>query len=262
MLFRSQSDAPWPGPHHLLWSGSGAPPLRPGEWQWLPRWNRELERYVPLWQACDGLWLLRPLHWGLPRRWRFHAEARQRRRGGGWLPAADLERLVRASLCSLPPALYQDPLSDALVAGTETLGWLRADADIEGAGRQAPFTLAGPRDLVSLDQSCATSTERPRAHAPIPGFGSGADPAMEGTREDLVMGMDAHRARNRGAGLAESSPIPQGQRTQIQGLELERSRLRYQDDPPIQGVAWLDGQRRCRSVWLQASLSPSSSATG
>ena len=87
-----QSDAPWPGPHHLLWSGSGAPPLRPGEWQWLPRWNRELERYVPLWQACDGLWLLRPLHWGLPRRWRFHAEARQRRRGGGWLPAAEIGR--------------------------------------------------------------------------------------------------------------------------------------------------------------------------
>ncbi|MFM7311769.1 MAG: hypothetical protein ACKO0M_01155, partial [Cyanobium sp.] len=94
--------------------GPDAPPLQPEEWRWLPRWNRELAAYLPLWEAFDALWLLRPLHWGLPRRWRFQAEARQRRSGGGWLSAADLDRLVRASLCSLPPALYQDPLAAGL----------------------------------------------------------------------------------------------------------------------------------------------------
>lgn len=88
----------------------GAPVLHPAERDWLPRWNRELAAYQPLWEACDGLWVLRPQHWGLPRRWRLQAEARQRRAGGGWLPAAALEGLVRSSLCSLPPALYQDPL--------------------------------------------------------------------------------------------------------------------------------------------------------
>ncbi|MFM7086287.1 MAG: hypothetical protein ACKOXO_04755 [Cyanobium sp.] len=88
----------------------GAPELHPAEWDWLPRWNRELAAYQQLWDACDGLWVLRPQHWGRPRRWRLQAEARQRRAGGGWLPAAALESLVRSSLCSLPPALYQDPL--------------------------------------------------------------------------------------------------------------------------------------------------------
>lgn len=80
------------------------------EQSWLPRWDQALEAYQPLWEQCSQLWLLRPQSWKLPRRWRFHAEARQRRHGGAWLPAEDLERLVRSSLCSLPPALYQDPL--------------------------------------------------------------------------------------------------------------------------------------------------------
>ncbi len=88
----------------------GAPALTPSERAWLPRWDRELEAYTPLWQACDGLWVLRPARWDLPLRWRLQAEARQRRDGGGWLPAQEVERLVRASLCSLPPLLYQDPL--------------------------------------------------------------------------------------------------------------------------------------------------------
>jgi len=91
-------------------AAGGAPCLTPEEMNWLPRWDRELEAYTPLWQACDGLWVLRPERWQLPRRWRLQAEAHQRRAGGGWLPAGAVERLVRASLCSLPPALYQDPL--------------------------------------------------------------------------------------------------------------------------------------------------------
>ena len=90
---------------------AGAPALTPEELNWLPRWDWELAAYAPLWQACDGLWVLQPECWDLPRRWRLQAEARQRRGGGGWLPAPEVNRLVRASLCSLPPALYQDPLS-------------------------------------------------------------------------------------------------------------------------------------------------------
>ncbi|MBD2422977.1 hypothetical protein [Cyanobium sp. FACHB-13342] len=84
--------------------------LLPEERDWLPHWDRALETYQPLWQACAQLWLLRPRTWDLPRRWRFQAEARQRRRGGAWLHPQQLDRLVRSSLCSLPPTLYQDPL--------------------------------------------------------------------------------------------------------------------------------------------------------
>jgi D-glycerate 3-kinase len=80
------------------------------EWAWLPRWDRELAAYEELWHACDGLWVLRPQRWSLPRRWRFQAEARQRRSGRGSLEPGALDQLVRASLHSLPPPLYQDPL--------------------------------------------------------------------------------------------------------------------------------------------------------
>lgn len=94
-------------------AGSGASlalPLTAAELAWLPHWDRQLATYQPLWQACDGLWLLRPSRWTLPLRWRLQAEALQRRRGGGWLAAAELVAMVRASLCSLPPELYQVPL--------------------------------------------------------------------------------------------------------------------------------------------------------
>lgn len=84
--------------------------LNPQEWEWLPRWDRALEAYQPLWQQWDQLWLLRPQSWAWPRRWRFQAEAQQRRRGGAWLAPSALDGLVRASLHSLPPPLYQDPL--------------------------------------------------------------------------------------------------------------------------------------------------------
>ncbi len=149
--------------------------LTPEEQAWLPHWDTALLPYAPVWEQLDGLWLLRPLDWSWPHRWRFQAEARQRRLGGsikgsavngreaerrsveggavegGYtksapvehnpgvsaaaggghagisasafsdssegarpegtaLRGADLERIVRASLCSLPPALYQDPL--------------------------------------------------------------------------------------------------------------------------------------------------------
>lgn len=118
----------------------GAPRLSPREWSWLPHWNRELEAYLPLWRWVDGLWLLRPVHWGLPRRWRFQAEARQRRNGGGWLRGADLEALVRSSLCSLPPELYQLPLAAeaealALLDGRRRCGdvWLQPSPSLSSS---------------------------------------------------------------------------------------------------------------------------------
>jgi D-glycerate 3-kinase len=88
---------------------AGLAPLRAEEAAWLPHWDRQLEAYGPLFDLCDGLWVLRPVDWGLPRRWRFQAEARQRRlqrqqhKADGWLMPAELDRLVRSSLASLPP---------------------------------------------------------------------------------------------------------------------------------------------------------------
>jgi D-glycerate 3-kinase len=96
-------------------SSGGAPTLSPAEAAWIPHWDDALKGYEPAWQRCNELWLLRPQTWNLPCRWRFQAEARQRREGGrreggGSLDANALEKLVRSSLCSLPPALYQEPL--------------------------------------------------------------------------------------------------------------------------------------------------------
>jgi D-glycerate 3-kinase len=93
-----------------LQSGAGLEELTTEERQWLSTWDHHLAAYGALWDACDGLWLLHPQRWSLPRRWRFQAEARQRRAGGGWLTADKLNGLVRATVRSLPPALYQDPL--------------------------------------------------------------------------------------------------------------------------------------------------------
>lgn len=93
-----------------LEGGGGLEELTDEEKTWLPTWDHHLAAYGNLWDACDGLWLLRPQRWELPRRWRFQAEARQRRSGGGWLRAEQVDGLVRATLHSLPPALYQDPL--------------------------------------------------------------------------------------------------------------------------------------------------------
>ncbi len=101
------------GPQALgerLGRGAGLEALNASERRWLPRWDEHLAAYEELWEACDGLWLLRPERWSLPRRWRFQAEARQRRAGGGWLIGRQLDAMVRATLHSLPPALYQDPL--------------------------------------------------------------------------------------------------------------------------------------------------------
>lgn len=90
----------------LLMAGAGPRSLTAAERAWLPRWDRELQAYGPAWEQLDELWVLQPLSWTLPWRWRFQAEARQRRSCRAALPAEALDRLVRASLCSLPPELY------------------------------------------------------------------------------------------------------------------------------------------------------------
>lgn len=88
-------------------------PLSATELAWLPRWDRELQTYQPLWDLLGGLWLLRPSRWSLPLRWRLQAEARQRRSAGQALQASDVACMVRATLASLPPELYQDGLATA-----------------------------------------------------------------------------------------------------------------------------------------------------
>jgi D-glycerate 3-kinase len=113
---------------------AGSPCLSVDEWAWLPRWDQALEAYQPLWQRLNGLWLLWPVDWRLPRRWRFQAEAQQRRQGGGWLNGTRLDQLVRSSLASLPPELYQQPL----VAGADQLQLLdrRRRCLWQGPGRE------------------------------------------------------------------------------------------------------------------------------
>jgi D-glycerate 3-kinase len=131
-------------------SGQGLQGLTATEREWLPRWDRHLSSYGELWAACDGLWVLRPEDWSLPRRWRFQAEARQRRSGGGWLKPRELDALVRSSLHSLPPALYQDPLLDQA-------GGFEGALPLEGGGildgrrrcRPLPVQLSSPSSASS-----------------------------------------------------------------------------------------------------------------
>jgi D-glycerate 3-kinase len=119
---------------------AGSPPLTADEWDWLPRWDQALEAYQPLWHQLHGLWLLWPLDWRLPRRWRFQAEAQQRRQGGGWLSGTRLDQLVRSSLCSLPPALYMQPL----LAGADQVKLLdrRRQCLWQGPGRDFDLSKA------------------------------------------------------------------------------------------------------------------------
>jgi D-glycerate 3-kinase len=124
--------------------------LSEAEQRWLFRWDRELESYEALWRLADGLWVVRPRRWSWVRRWRFQAEARQRRAGGGWLAPAELERLVRSSLHSLPPPLYQDPLVADNGATAESSG-ASAGAPEEDSAPQASW-LAGHLPIFGVSQ--------------------------------------------------------------------------------------------------------------
>ena len=133
--------------------------LSDAEAGWVPTWNEALEDYVRLWDQLDALWVLRPSTWTLPRRWRLQAEARQRKAGGGWLSARDLQSLVRASLASLPPQLYQDPLLDATQNGSaEAVAILDGQRRCRWSGLTTdwPLWLAANDQLSSVSASSAT----------------------------------------------------------------------------------------------------------
>jgi D-glycerate 3-kinase len=133
-------------------AAAGPRTLSAAERAWLPVWDRALEAYLPAWARLDELWLLRPRRWSSVRRWRFQAEARQRRAGGAILAPADLERLVRASLCSLPPELYLDPLLCPTAPGEPSTPPLGAVGILDG--RRRLLSAAGGR----RDHSSALSS--------------------------------------------------------------------------------------------------------
>ena len=99
-----------PVPEQELLAWSAAAGLEAPAQAWLQRSNQALLAYLQLWGTIDQLVMLLPSSWNLPRRWRFQAEARQRRSGGGWLRPERLDQLVQATLQSLPAPLYQRPL--------------------------------------------------------------------------------------------------------------------------------------------------------
>jgi D-glycerate 3-kinase len=99
-----------PVPEQELLAWSAAAGLEAPAQAWLQRSNQALLAYLQLWGTIDQLVMLWPSSWNLPRRWRFQAEARQRRSGGGWLRPERLDQLVQATLQSLPAPLYQRPL--------------------------------------------------------------------------------------------------------------------------------------------------------
>lgn len=113
--------------------------LSAAELAWLPHWDRELQAYQALWEQLEELWLLRPRRWSLPLRWRLQAEAHQRRSTGQALQAAEVAAIVRASLASLPPELYQGVLA------TGSGGVSSADALIRLDGRRR-CVWSGPAD--------------------------------------------------------------------------------------------------------------------
>ena len=117
------------------------------ELDWWRRCNQALEAYLPLWQELDHVVMLWPNSWRWPRRWRLQAEARQRRNGGGWMPAAELDRLVTATLHSLPPDLYQQPVL-ALANSVRVLDQRRRCV-WEGSGEAALARWAQPCSVSS-----------------------------------------------------------------------------------------------------------------
>jgi D-glycerate 3-kinase len=119
----------------------------PEQCRWTLRCNEALAAYQPLWAQLNQLVMLWPLCWTSPRRWRFQAEARQRRSGGGWMDPKALNNLVQASLQSLPAELHQrDVLSRAdlvrVLDGRRRSVW-------EGSGSAALHWLDQPQPSVS-----------------------------------------------------------------------------------------------------------------
>jgi D-glycerate 3-kinase len=253
----------------------GAPALEPIELEWLPYWDRQLAAYGPLWQACDGLWLLRPLNWALPRRWRFQAEARQRRSGGGWLSAAELERLVRSSLCSLPPQLYQDPLGadpDLVMADQPSINGAPEGAGVGGLGHLCgpggPQGHQGQARQGFDDQAAAEPLGlQVVVNSPAPA-GSEGPKAAERVRRDqaYIQEVPTTTAGSQPVGgrhLAGSEATLGSAMVQARAGLTPAAKIGLR----VQGLAVLDGRRRCvailgRRTLAQDSLSASSSLIG
>jgi D-glycerate 3-kinase len=138
-----------------LENGRGLESLSALERQWLPHWNQQLAAYQPLWDQLDLQLVLWPARWELPRRWRLQAEARQRKRGGGWMAPAALNALVRASVCSLPPWLYQQPVVQLADWVRVLDGQRRSLEEGSGAGILQRIEGAG-EDQASSPSSSAT----------------------------------------------------------------------------------------------------------
>jgi D-glycerate 3-kinase len=139
-----------PVPEQELLAWSAAAGLEAPAQAWLQRSNQALLAYLQLWGTIDQLVMLWPSSWNLPRRWRFQAEARQRRSGGGWLRPERLDQLVQATLQSLPAPLYQRPL-------LQRARWVR-ELD---ARRRCRWQGPGGELLNRLDQSssaCSSAT--------------------------------------------------------------------------------------------------------
>ena len=145
--------APWQGPADaLLLEGwllgcRPLPPERLEQQAWVRRCNEALQNYQPLWDELDQLVVFWPLQPHLPRRWRFQAEARQRRAGGGWMKPVALDQLVQASLRSLPAEMHQRDVvcrADAVrvLDGRRRVVW-------EGSGAAALAWLAQPCSVSS-----------------------------------------------------------------------------------------------------------------
>lgn len=121
-----------------------AAPLSPQERAWLPHWDQELATYQDLWRHCDSFWVLQPSHWRWVQRWRLQAEARQRRHNGQALGAQAVVNLVRATLASLPPEVYQTRLL-AKARAVALLGGRRQCLQVlSGAEGQTGVSLIGP----------------------------------------------------------------------------------------------------------------------
>ena len=123
--------------------------------RWLERCNAALAAYTPLWSQLDLRIVLWPVSWHWPRRWRFQAEARQRRRGGAWLSPQALDAVVQSSLMSLPPELYQRPLMQQ-AAWVRLLDGRRRVIWEGGGGANLPEALQTQAPQASSPSSSAT----------------------------------------------------------------------------------------------------------
>lgn len=144
--------------------GGGSAPLGAEQAAWLDNWDRQLEAYGPLFDLCDGLWMLRPLDWGLPKRWSLQSVDQQRRlqpqspKLDGWLKPLELDRLMNSSLAALPPLPYQEPLT-APTKGFGQLNGRRRRIAVEIGGLNSAFAVFGALFIHGIDEALGSTTQ-------------------------------------------------------------------------------------------------------